>query len=140
MDLITLKTFDNPYEAYVVKSKLESEDIRCYIFDDNVIGLNPLYNISVGGVKLKVNSFDLEHAERIIQESFNNVLTYDNGDIISCPDCGSDKIYSGFKSMKSSKGIFSTIISFLFLVFPIYFKTVYRCKPCNFEFEMKPKQ
>lgn len=54
MELITLKTFDNSIEAHLMKSKLKSENIVCFLFDENIVGLNPVYNIAVGGIKLKV--------------------------------------------------------------------------------------
>lgn len=118
-----------------MKSKLESENIMCFLFDENIVGLNPLYNITVGGIKLKINKTDIDKATGIIEESIKFSLTTDKGEIIKCPDCRSDKIYSGFKSMKSTKGILSAVVSFLFMVFPIYYKTVYRCKACGYEFK-----
>ncbi len=71
----------------------------------------------------------------IIKETEKTALTNDLGEIIKCPNCQSEEIYSGFKSMKGTKGIISAITSFLFLVFPIYFKTVYKCKKCGNEFK-----
>jgi len=134
MELITLKTFDSSIDAHLTKSKLESEEIKCFLFDENIVGLNPLYNIAVNGIKLKINKFDFDKASKVIQEFDNSLLTQDNGEAIICPNCKSDKVYSGFKSMKGTKGFFSAILSFIFLVFPIYFETKYRCKSCNKEF------
>lgn len=42
MKLITIKTFDNYFEANLLKSKLESENIVCYLFDETLVTLNPL--------------------------------------------------------------------------------------------------
>ncbi|WKN41488.1 putative signal transducing protein [Tunicatimonas pelagia] len=135
MELVTIKTFDNPIEAHLMKSKLENENITCFLFDENIVGLNPLYNITVGGVKLKVSKIDLDEAATIIEETINSPLTNDQGEIIQCPNCQSEDIYSGFKSMKGTKGILSAITSFLLMVFPIYYKTVYKCKSCGNEFK-----
>ena len=118
----------------MIKSKLESENIMCFLFDENIIGLDPLYNVTVGGIKLKINKSDIRRATEIIDEAENN-LTNDQGRIIQCPKCESEDIYSGFKSMKGSKGIISAIVSFLLMVFPIYYKTVYKCKNCRNEFK-----
>ncbi|MEM8966424.1 MAG: DUF2007 domain-containing protein [Bacteroidota bacterium] len=135
MELVTIKTFDNPIEAHLMKSKLENENIICFLFDENIVGLNPLYNITVGGVKLKVSKIDLDEAATIIEETINSPLTNDQGNIINCPNCQSEDIYSGFKSMKGARGILSAIVSFLLMVFPIYYKTVYKCKSCGNEFK-----
>ena len=135
MELITIKTFDNSIEAHIMKSKLESENIMCFLFDENIVALNPLYNITVGGIKLKVNKLDIDKATEIIEETSKSALTNELGEIIKCPSCESDDIYSGFKSMKGTKGIVSVIISFLFMAFPIYYKTVYKCKKCGNEFK-----
>ena len=118
-----------------MKSKLENENITCFLFDENIVGLNLLYNITVGGVKLKIDKADLGEATTIIEEIINSPLTNDQGEIIQCPNCQSEDIYSGFKSMKGTKGIVSAITSFLFMVFPIYYKTVYKCKSCGNEFK-----
>ncbi|MEM6842230.1 MAG: DUF2007 domain-containing protein [Bacteroidota bacterium] len=135
MELVTIKTFDNPIDAHLVKTKLESERIACVLFDENIVGLNPLYNITVGGIKLRVNKADVERAVKIVEQADNAVLINEQGEVINCPRCKSDRIYSGFKSMKGTKGVLSAIVSFLFLVFPIYYKTVYKCKSCGNEFK-----
>ena len=118
-----------------MKSKLESENIMCFLFDENIVGLNPLYNVTVGGIKLKINKSDTEKAAEIIEVTEKSALTNDQGGVIKCPKCESEDIYSGFKSMKGTKGMLSAIVSFLFMVFPIYYKTVYKCKNCGNEFK-----
>lgn len=135
MELVTVRTFDNSIQAHLLKSKLESEGITCYLFDENIVGLNPLYNITIGGIKLKINKFDMDKASLIIQEVDQSKLTNDQGESLKCPNCHSEEIYSGFKSMKGIKGILSVIISFLLVVFPIYLKTVKKCKECGYEFK-----
>ncbi|HCQ30035.1 MAG TPA: DUF2007 domain-containing protein [Flavobacteriales bacterium] len=135
MELITIKTFDNPIDAHVMKSKLESEGVKCFLFDENVVGLNPVYNIAVGGIKLKILESDLEKAVSIIDETENSKPTNEKGEIVICPHCHSKDIYTSYKSTKGLKGTISILISFLLMVFPIYFKTVYKCKKCGAEFK-----
>ncbi len=137
MGLITVKTFDNLIEAHMLKSKLESEEIVCYLFDENVVGINPLYNITVGGIKLKVNEFDLSQVREIFLQIDNTPITNDNNEVVVCPSCDGTDLISGFKSMKGSKGILSIITAFLFMAFPLYYKTVYKCEQCDFEFRKK---
>ena len=117
-----------------MKSKLESENIMCFLLDENIVGLNPLYDVAVGGIKLKIKNSDVGQATEIIEESVKSSITNDQGEVVQCPNCKSEDIYSGFKSMKGTKGILSAIVSFLFMVYPIYYKTVYKCKKCRTEF------
>ena len=135
MELVTIKTFDNLTEAHLIKARLESENITCFLFDEHVVGLNPLFSVTIGGIKLKVNQFDLEKATKILEASVKSTLTDAQGEVVKCPKCKSVDIYSGFRSMKETKGILSAMVSFLFMVFPIYYRTVYRCKSCEHEFK-----
>ena len=135
MELITIKRFDNLIEAQMMKSKLESENITCFLFDQNMVGLNPLFNVTLGGIKLKVKKSDTEKATEIIEEILQASHVDDKGETVKCPHCGYEEVYSDFKSMKGVKGILSAIVSFLFLVFPIYYKNVYKCKSCGKEFK-----
>lgn len=135
MKLVTIRTFDNSIEANLVKAKLESQNIMCFLFDENIVVLNPLYNITVGGIKLKINELDIDKATAIIEETEKSFLTNDQDEVLKCPNCQSEELYSGFKSMKGTKGILSAITSFLFMVFPIYYNTVYKCKNCGNEFK-----
>ena len=66
MSIITLKTFDSSIEAYLLKSKLESENIECFVIDENMITLNPLFANAVGGIKLNINDEDLKKAQAVI--------------------------------------------------------------------------
>ncbi|MDO6435845.1 DUF2007 domain-containing protein [Cyclobacterium sp. 1_MG-2023] len=135
MELITLKTFDNSIEAHLMKSKLKSENIVCFLFDENIVGLNPVYNIAVGGIKLKVIKSDIDKASLILKETEKARLTNEIGEVIICPVCHSEEVYGGFKSMKGIKGIISAITSFLLMVYPIYYKSIYKCKKCGKEFK-----
>lgn len=140
MKLITVRIFDNPIEAHLLRTRIESEGIYCFLFDENIVGLNPLYNVTVGGIKLKISEDDIDRVEAILLEIEKRPVTDDNNVEITCPNCNSKEIISGFKSMKGIKGILAVIIAFLFMVFPIFFDTVYRCKNCGTEFKKNRQQ
>jgi hypothetical protein len=137
MGLITFKTFDNAIDAHILKIKLESEGIVCFLFDENIVSVNPLYSNLVGGIKLKINEEDIPHAKNIVLELEETPLTTEDNEIIACPKCQSTKIESGYKSMRSIGAVLSAIVSFLLLIFPIYRKTVYKCLECGNEFDVK---
>lgn len=69
--LVTLASFDNSIDAHLLRTKLESEEIPCFIFDENMVTLNPLNNITVGGVKVKVMEEDLDAARNILDLLYN---------------------------------------------------------------------
>jgi len=135
MKLITLKRFDNSVQANILKTKLEHEGIVCHLHDENLVTLNPFFNETVGGIKLKISDADQEQAQMILDHIEREPIKEDHKEIIHCPNCGSKDLYNDFKSMKNTKGIIAAIVSFLLTVFPIYFKTVYRCKACGTEFK-----
>ena len=135
MNLITVKTFDNAIGAHILQAKLEDEGIVAHIHDENIMTVNPLLNVAVGGVKLRVDEPDVKRALEILAEVDNTPHTNDEDEVISCPNCQSTELYSDFKSMKSAGGVLSGISSFLFGVFPIYYKRLYRCKDCGTEFK-----
>lgn len=54
MKRVTIKTFDDAISAHLLRVKLESEDIPCFIRDEHIVTMNPLFNFAVGDIKLKV--------------------------------------------------------------------------------------
>ena len=117
MDLVTIKTFDGAIEAHILQARFEADGIKCFIFDENIVTMNPLYNIAVGGIKLKINRSDSEKALEIIQEIQDTPTTNENGEIVCCPNCQSRKLYTNYKSMKGIEGFISIITSFVLAVF-----------------------
>ena len=61
--LITVATFFDPSEAYILKGLLESNGIDAWLFDERAAAYTPFV---VGGIKLAVREPDLEKAQNII--------------------------------------------------------------------------
>lgn len=137
MGLITFKTFDNSIDAHILKIKLESEGITCFLFDEHMVSVNPLYSQLIGGIKLKINKEDLIHAKNIVLELEQTPYTTEDEQVIACPKCQSVHIQSGYRSMRSVGAVISAIVSFLLVVFPLYRKSVYKCLDCGNEFNFK---
>ncbi len=132
--MITLRTFDNAIEAHLWKSALNNAGIPAVVIDENIVTLMPLYNNLVGGIKLCVSEVDSERADLFLREAEDAPVSDDSGQTIACPRCGAASLYFGFKSVRSVKGALAYIISLLFGVYPIYYKSVRRCRACEFEF------
>jgi len=67
-EIVTLRTFYNPMEAEIIRTKLEANDIPSLIADESLGILYPVYNQGGGGIKLKVFAKDIEKAEEILSE------------------------------------------------------------------------
>jgi len=94
VSLITIQTFDNPLEANLVKLQLESFDIPAVIKDEQMVGLIPIYNITLGGIKLQVSEKDFEKATALLTE----LKKLDEH--LHCPKCDSTEYYVNYKSTK----------------------------------------
>ena len=66
--IIILQSFENPLTANLVKTKLESFGVPCFLSDESNPGFNPIYDHSTRGVKLKIFEKDLERAKEILEE------------------------------------------------------------------------
>lgn len=135
MKLVTVQAFDNAIDLALLKSKLESEGVACYVFDEFTVTINPLLSNGVGGIKLKINESDAEKVSLILREIQVVAAIDEQGTSKTCPKCGSADLYVNFRSMKGLKGFLSMIIMFAFVIYPIYYKNMYKCKNCNHEFK-----
>lgn len=71
MQLITVCTFSDVTEAYIVKGRLENEGVPCYIMDENISVLRPslALALALGGIKLQVEASQVEKALAILKET-----------------------------------------------------------------------
>ncbi len=135
MSLKTIRTFDDSIQANLVKTKLESEGLICFLFDEHSVSINPLYINTLGGIKLKIRTDDIEVAEGIIQEMESKLTIDRDGDVLSCPNCGSKDLYHDFKSYGVFEWVITVVIALIGVIFPFLYKTVYKCKDCDNEFK-----
>ena len=136
MKLVTAQTFNDSVSAHLVKTRLENEGIECYIFDEHINNIMPIYGQAVGGIRIKIKEEDVPKAKALIEEWELRPHLDRTNETLTCAACGSHEIYAGFKSFKTSLGWLTLAISFLFMIYPFYSKTVYRCKRCGEEMDM----
>lgn len=116
----TLAVFDYSTEANLVKSKLESEDIKTILVDEKTIDTDPLISQAIGGVKLQVHNSDLDKAVKI----YNEIRTYrkdEKENDIHCINCNSTRILS---APAQRKNIF-------YMLFPFFEKSRLICNECK---------
>jgi len=66
--LVTILSIPYPQQVYIIKGRLESEGIECYIKDELTVQTNPVYSYAVGGVKIQVKEEDVAGAMKILEE------------------------------------------------------------------------
>jgi hypothetical protein len=79
IDLVTIYRSNFPIECHILRGRLESDGINCFIFDENFIWINPFWSVGIGGVKLKVPSDQIEFANKIIKSIHQDKLIDGNG-------------------------------------------------------------
>ena len=133
--LVTIATYSGAIDAHMAKNKLESEGILSFLFDENMVSLNPLYNISVGGIKLKTLASDADKALEILHSM--DALPYTNGqDVpISCPRCGSEDLSYAYDSRSKLKNFGGFLLGLITFSLPLLAKDKYKCGRCGLEFQ-----
>jgi len=119
-DYTILAVFEYSTEAQLVKSKLDSEGIKTMLMDEKTIDTDPLLSQAVGGVKLLVQSSDIEKASEV----YNEIRTYEkdaDGNDIQCTKCSSNKILVAEPQRKS----------FFFMLFPFFESRKFICNDCK---------
>jgi len=138
--IITFESYYDPMLAQIVRTRLESAGIACFIADENTIGANPLYNQAVGGVKIKIFERDLEKCKAImleegsLQEHDPFEIDNETHSIIFCPFCASTNIVKLSENIikKEKQSMFGFLIDKLN---PFFIPKNWHCNNCYQDFE-----
>jgi hypothetical protein len=65
-DLVLIARLFTPVEAHMLQSRLEAEGVPAVVADDQIVGVNPLLTMAVGGVRVLVPESDAERAREIV--------------------------------------------------------------------------
>lgn len=116
-------------DAHLLKVKLESEGIPCYLFDEHLSEIYPTHNFSTGGVRLKIDETHAEHALEVYQAY--ELQTKGQSSVKACPKCHNTQI-KVLQNKKSKLQLFLAAIMVLFALFPIKSKPVLlQCEDCG---------
>jgi hypothetical protein len=105
MGFVLIKRFDNSIDAHLFRLSLENEGIECFLFDEEIVTINPLYSNAVGGIKAKVREEDLERTLGYLQSIEKRVPM--------CPSCGSSDIHIDYTSKKALPHWIASLFSLL---------------------------
>jgi len=116
MELKTIKSFSDTFDANIVKARLESEGIECYLEHESVVNIAWMSSDAIGGLKLKVNENDYERAMNIINSGidFNEADEFVQDEDVEthngkrCPVCNSQAII---------ETVYPKVLSFFFSLF-----------------------
>lgn len=132
MQLITIKESHYASELAVLKSRLESEGIECFLTGE--LTSQVLSHIPSMTTKLQVSETDLPRVEEILKETGE---WNPDGNIITCPECGSEDVRvkrSMGNWLKIGGAFLMALVTFTPLANGIRSAT-YQCRKCNAEFQ-----
>ena len=100
-------TYSKPEEAHLAGTLLEANGISFAIQDENVVTMDWLYSMAVGGVKLEVAEEDFAEARELLN------LPVEKDVILQCPHCG-----SGNTRMRELSLLAASFVAFLGFIVP----------------------
>lgn len=115
-------------EAHLLLARLESEDIECWLQDENTVTINPILTNAVGGIKLLVKKEDLSRARQIFWEIESN-----RKQSIECPKCKGHNIEL-VSTPRKAVNWFSAILTFFLGDYAMTVDKVNHCFDCGNEF------
>ncbi len=68
-DIVTLETYYNPMLAEIIRARLEANGIPCFLTDESLGPMYPVFNQGSGGIKLKVLAKDVNRCKEILAEN-----------------------------------------------------------------------
>ncbi|WP_316845699.1 DUF2007 domain-containing protein [Pedobacter psychrodurus] len=139
---VVYSTYYNPIEANIIKARLEDSGFSCFLADENVSTIQPLYNQAIGGVKLIVFERDVEAIDTLLAEDNSLALETSDDTVpgeeaeegpVPCEKCGSKNVGYGMATDKKYS-VWATILAFLTVTTPVKANKCYHCYDCGHEF------
>lgn len=126
--MITIARYSFPWEAQIVKARLDAEGIPAFVADEQTINMQWLYSNAMGGVRLQVPKAFASRAIEILAEDHSDEFEEVQGvDVVACKACGSAK------TEPHQIGRRWAFLVFLGLDFPLFpVKNTYRCTDCGY--------
>lgn len=71
---VTIATYDTLPDAYIALGRLQNEAIEAQLADQNLVQMDWLYSIAVGGIKLQVKGRDAPKAMELLARDDSDFL------------------------------------------------------------------
>lgn len=108
-----------------MKGLLQDNNIPCFLKDEHINTINPLYSQAFGGIRLMIREEDLDRAASLLAETGNQ---YQNQ--IRCSNCGSFDVHF-VTNTADRKNWFWILFSLITLSYPLYLEKKYACRKCQ---------
>jgi hypothetical protein len=122
--MITLKTFDFPEEAHLLRLHLESGGFHVFIADELMVGNYWPWSYVIRGIKVQIAEADVEAARRFLVESA--ALAEHEEFILRCPACQSLRVEEASRSRRLAL----VAVMFFHVLLP-FSRHIYRCLACK---------
>ncbi|MBO9620863.1 MAG: DUF2007 domain-containing protein [Niabella sp.] len=130
MNFVVAATYDNYIDAHLALGNLLSEDINCWLKDENTIAVHPGLINAIGGIKLMVAEPQVGRAVEILRTTKQQFQEQN-----PCPNCGSTNVEYISTPKKSSTWLETFVNMVRFGGAQMAADKIYHCFDCGFEFE-----
>jgi len=134
--LATVAKFLDPWEAYVVRARLESEGIPATVAYANHAIMNWPQSLALGGTAVQVPTPFIGRAREILSEYRSGALEDELVEAVGiqrehCPQCGS----TNFKrTMQLHKRLWAILIVLVVAAFPAK-RSTFICRECGYRWQ-----
>ncbi|MGI8583358.1 MAG: hypothetical protein ACR2KX_14250 [Chitinophagaceae bacterium] len=132
MDMVTIQTFDNYFNANIQLTRLRASGVECYLKDEYTVTIDPLLSNAIGGIKLLVRKSEEYKVRKLLRE-----MNAESDSKLLCPQCGSQKFILVPK--RSTENLLAAITTWLFSAYAVSAENVYQCTDCGYESETLPE-
>lgn len=73
-EFVTIATYDKSIDAHIALGRLAAEGIEAQLFDEQMVQMDWLYSIALGGIKLRVARSDAQAARKVLETDYSAVL------------------------------------------------------------------
>ena len=73
-EFVTVATYDKVVDAHIALGRLSAEGIEAQLFDQNMVQMDWLYSIALGGIKLRVARGDEKAARDVLATDYSASL------------------------------------------------------------------
>jgi len=73
-EFVTVATYDKVVDAHIALGRLSAEGIEAQLFDQNMVQMDWLYSIALGGIKLRVSRGDEKAARQVLETDYSKTL------------------------------------------------------------------
>lgn len=124
--LVTIGAYSTPFEASLVRGRLEAFDIDATLVDAETVSVNWLWSNLLGGIKVQVPESDVEEALHLLSSEWSDEPDLqDAAETAICPNCGSPAT----EYLLDKRGSFLTLLLLGFPLLPAVSKR--ECADCG---------